>query len=798
MQFGYAQSIQVGDLAPIPYATLSSALSAGVLTSVGGICTDDFTIKGDFEIDVPIEFHLNLISMQNIGTTDRMILSASMKTYRNTISGGCIEDSSLNPAYWLSDDCSNINITFKIDGGSWHFINYTDLRSIIVECENGGIGIASNSRFLNSSIETGNAMTGLSFISLDEADVSNSYIDLDKGLLFIDDSSFEDCNGDCIRVGKTAPAYNQSIFINNSTFETTASGASVHAISLHNAANTIEIENTQFDDMKSALNGLPANSVFAPPTNDLLFDNNTINDYKDWGVFSESTYFKISNNTITGDGVWAISLNDSGDASELSHLENNTINVQGDGIGAIQSHNFRASWNSVNSDDLYDLLLGFNVYDVSVINNTFDGSVDDNALIDGTVNLNMKCNRIENGTNGANFFGSTPNLNYEQNTMDDNSGVGLYYQLNMITNPQLDKRNVWGVNGVDAQNDDLSSVSSEKYRVRPIAGENPNIVVPASLWFDPTGTVVPTACFVIGDGGGFGEFQGGNPEAVQGADFWNQFIDCELLEGEGQCMWNEMVLAREIDKNPSLLNDPSIEDFYNRYNTSSLSSFPISQEITESLHLPEELRDLYDPELMNNGVQEAYNEYSEIHDAHEDDFNNFRIHLQNRMTEWKNDISSISTENELQEDYQLSLVAKLDLMLGIDLSQETEERIVFLANQCAGDYGPAVWIARDIAESQDWNYTEKYLCDGGSSRNAVDGGFPAVVNIFPSPALNSLFIESNEDFGNISIFNTNGQLMLQYNQTNAKAIKLDISELPAGMYLIRSTDFEESYRFIKQ
>ncbi len=60
----------------------------------------------------------------------------------------------------------------------------------------------------------------------------------------------------------------------------------------------------------------------------------------------------------------------------------------------------------------------------------------------------------------------------------------------------------------------------------------------------------------------------------------------------------------------------------------------------------------------------------------------------------------------------------------------------------------------------------------------------AMVNIFPNPTDNQLYIQTNEPIQQIDIFNINGQ---QINTTPLHDAVLSVGDLANGLYLLRIT-----------
>ena len=77
---------QVGSTAIPAYPTLSSAVAASVLTVTSGVCTDNFTVSGNFEIDIPVKFDGSQIDM-NISGADNILISSDTEFENCDING---------------------------------------------------------------------------------------------------------------------------------------------------------------------------------------------------------------------------------------------------------------------------------------------------------------------------------------------------------------------------------------------------------------------------------------------------------------------------------------------------------------------------------------------------------------------------------------------------------------------------------------------------------------------------------------------------------------------------------------
>ena len=129
-----------------------------------------------------------------------------------------------------------------------------------------------------------------------------------------------------------------------------------------------------------------------------------------------------------------------------------------------------------------------------------------------------------------------------------------------------------------------------------------------------------------------------------------------------------------------------------------------------------------------------------------------------------------------------------------------------------GDYvrisGPAVWIEftcqngvvisgqihyhtvwRDRVHDYGVDLTGPAI-DGGSTANVADATKSKVINVYPNPANDQLTISLNNTIseGNIMVMNMTGQVIKILKNQNGTSMQLNISDLPAGNYVVKIQD----------
>ncbi len=91
----------------------------------------------------------------------------------------------------------------------------------------------------------------------------------------------------------------------------------------------------------------------------------------------------------------------------------------------------------------------------------------------------------------------------------------------------------------------------------------------------------------------------------------------------------------------------------------------------------------------------------------------------------------------------------------------------------------------------------EFPCEGTTNAycclSAEDVIFSSKFNIYPNPAQNQLFIETNEYVDAISVFDITGKLVREFNIGGklTSTYKIDVKHFPAGIYLIKVTNGKE-------
>jgi hypothetical protein len=85
----------------------------------------------------------------------------------------------------------------------------------------------------------------------------------------------------------------------------------------------------------------------------------------------------------------------------------------------------------------------------------------------------------------------------------------------------------------------------------------------------------------------------------------------------------------------------------------------------------------------------------------------------------------------------------------------------------------------------DGKATMAYKIDFSVVTGLNDANSSMGLNIYPNPITDQLFIENESEISRITIYNTNGTVMISQQNVNSKALVLQLDELNSGLYLIK-------------
>ena len=119
------------------------------------------------------------------------------------------------------------------------------------------------------------------------------------------------------------------------------------------------------------------------------------------------------------------------------------------------------------------------------------------------------------------------------------------------------------------------------------------------------------------------------------------------------------------------------------------------------------------------------------------------------------------------------------------LSGTEYDKVLFLAEQCVGDYGPAVYLARSLALENGMEHEKSEDC--GSARNSLSETDQQFM-IYPNPTDGVVTIENLEKADQVLVYNLLGELVYSESLENQAQLRLDLSDLQTGVYWIRTSN----------
>ncbi len=150
----------------------------------------------------------------------------------------------------------------------------------------------------------------------------------------------------------------------------------------------------------------------------------------------------------------------------------------------------------------------------------------------------------------------------------------------------------------------------------------------------------------------------------------------------------------------------------------------------------------------------------------------------------------------LPANYQLALLNAAGTQIGISQNNGTANETIN-ATVAAGDY-----YARVFPKGGASNATDCYtlIVQTGTASDAITGK-NMMVKLYPNPAASQVYvwIEGIKEKAEIRIYNMLGKLLVQQRAANNMQV-MDISKLPAGLYLLRVNEGTEmkTVKFVKE
>lgn len=825
----------VGTLSPLGNATLEDAIAYGQITLVNGNeLFDHLVIEGFFEMNntdpnVPFIKHLNAtIEMNN---------NANMDITATVDYVSCLFDSD-----------GTGKLTIDANSVDFNGTDFTDLKYFNIT----DIGI--------QSIEDCNFTDIADGITVKETDAYIRDCVFNDSPVILDASTGnpEDARWGSYRcqytnaVGKNAVTVNKGIFIGgDAEFTNCAKGIYMDANSSNSSiavccadfTNITEDAVLAIDGARVTVKGMTFNNCARCVTTNnnsefVVLEKLNIQNCPD-GIDSDGDGLlrieDVTINTMTGGNTPCIQVNDNkggivrGNEIYLSDrgikltdcdgitVDDNTIG-QVTGLGISQNlFEVRESTNITFTNNIVNggsaLFRGYHfamIGDSEIKNNdatgcylemsvsSCDGTrIEGNHLLGGSGNhtslstkishsMVYECNRFENSTAfGAKFSGNVLPLNFMTNNMENNP-VGLLYDGDVMADKQIDRGNIWLNNpswGGQFNTTFQPQIEMAQYFMMNLPTRDP------SNWFQSTSVTPPTCVYRAG--------------LVDGNGDWDeiaalvQSLDCAALGiGDGYCMMNQMVANMLLQDYPQWLSDPDLSSFQTAHDTTSLSELPLPLQILKDLPqlnvnntAPSIIWDTINEEFINETTWLNYQNAQK---------NDMTLQRQNRdqvLGDYIAQVNAVNTSDPLELDYIEMILLLLEQLKHNHILSSTEEQAVInMAENCVATYGPAVYVAQLLAEANELTYAPSTACP----RNSEEISKEDMMNdyIYPNPSSNYFIFDNLNEDRELYIYNLMGVPVLEKDISEIKTIRVDVSNLSNGVYIIKTDKNEISQKLL--
>lgn len=154
------------------------------------------------------------------------------------------------------------------------------------------------------------------------------------------------------------------------------------------------------------------------------------------------------------------------------------------------------------------------------------------------------------------------------------------------------------------------------------------------------------------------------------------------------------------------------------------------------------------------------------------------------------------TNEKLVRQYYLKQIKNLD-----DLTTGAIDTLLGIALSCPFEDGQAVYFARAILKSNNYNFVYDYpdheCVEQRQTNKSILVG--SKIKIYPNPAHSSLRLEGDEEILSVEIFDTKGAFV--YHETSSNIKSINLAELANGLYVMRiftKSGKTELHKIIKQ
>lgn len=407
----------------------------------------------------------------------------------------------------------------------------------------------------------------------------------------------------------------------------------------------------------------------------------------------------------------------------------------------------------------------------------YDTDINKNGGFSG-FNMNMSngsiCNSSSrNATRAFSFQGNCINTSLSENEIGT-SGVGLF--IDNIIGQQEHKGNTWvgSYSGEGATNISIFSEASRfTVNSNPLTGGN-SLFIPQNGNYSPSTFFVPDETTDEIDECIY-EF-GPNGIGITDIDLLiiNNTFNIDPLSN-----WLAVRnLIRKILNDPTLLNDPNVNNWYqNQLNTP----------VATTAEIEETMADFFGDDNDVNTIRQVFEDYEAgTYTAIEADYelnsiqSIIKVSQNQKYTDVGNLLGSYNATNVFEDVFEEIYLIYIENLNDDDYLPTSLELTTIgnNANLCPLNYGPSVYIAQSLADKHNIAYDEENCTISRTRTQKTDVNNE--LKLYPNPANDFVNIEIEGNVILAEILSIEGKVM-----GTSKSKTIDIKSLVSGLYYVK-------------
>lgn len=539
-----------------------------------------------------------------------------------------------------------------------------------------------------------------------------------------------------------------------------------------------------------------------------------------------ANFKEISNNTITHHSDYhGISILN----NNKYVIHNNTIQTTANGIKNLSGYGIYLS-NASNNRAINNIMGLLNTSDLMPTNY-------ESYCIYGSGSSNNRycCNTTYNTKKGFYFLSTNSNTVLRTNKIYNHSELGLHLSSGAVISPQIDQWNEWlgtySTSAKAAKNDNTTGLADSKFDVSKPFGTNwlpaAAVIDPQAGWFSSTSTLgTAKACETTGacstnySDGNSSSFSTEGAGGTALAYITGQYANSQF--GEYTTWSGKRWVLREIQSNPSWLDNTTINTFKLNNQNSNLSKLNLIEDKIAAFYTPtavqkSTMEEIYATFETNSSRLQEISQLLSQHPSEEDSINlmnerggllQSQADMMTRLGEIQRIIqlgtspliaearvinSSIVPQNEFERNEKtINEIYLTTIANDITMDEAQQATVREIASLCPMIGGTAVYKARHLyGYFAVPSFDDTKICftaQIGGGEVGDEGGKiikspnpQANVLIYPNPAQDevTILVNQNEPV-TVNIIDITGKVVMQ--QNFSATIQLSTVNIPNGSY----------------